>query len=196
MKELFHGFLTCSLAASFILLVAAAARPATAEALWSDRRGSWQVTLFRGGRGDAWCSWTFGGEPGLGRSQRSMSLQMRGEELVLFLFVGGLSPPRWHPGDAVALNVDDWAITIELDHVRLLANGFLMSRGVVARGAEAVARLATGLVNASSVSLLAPDGTSWGMNTDGLNATMPLMQQCLREAESSNSSLTPSGDPP
>lgn len=169
------------LVAASVLLVATAAQPAKAEVVWSHQRGPWQVTLFRGESGDAWCSWTFGGQPGLGRSQRSMSLQMRGEEVVPFLFVGGLTPPRWRPGTSVTLSVDDRDIVIELDQVRLLANGFFMSRGIAVQGIEAMARFATELVSASSVSVRLPDGTSWVMDTSGLDATASPMQRCLRE---------------
>lgn len=124
------------------VLIATAAQPGKAEVVWSDQAGPWQVTLFRGERSDAWCSWTVGGQPGLGRSQRSMSLQMRGEDVVLFLFVAGLSPFRWRPGASITLRVDEREIAIELDQVRLLANGFSMLRGVVAQDAEAMVRFA------------------------------------------------------
>ena len=177
--------------AASVFLIATAAQPAKAEIVWSHQGGPWQVTLFRGERGDAWCSWTIGGQPGFGRSQRSMSLQMRGENAVLFLFVGGLMPPRWRPGASITLSIDDREIAIELDLVRLLANGFSMSRGIAVQGAEAMARFATDLVGASSVSVMLPDGTSWIMDTAGLDATAPLMRQCLREAEA-ESALEPS----
>lgn len=156
---------------------------ARAEVAWAYQSGAWQVSLYRGARGDAWCSWLTERQDATGQFRRNLSLQMRGDEVVLFLFIGDDPLPRWEADGQILFDLDGWQAVIEIDLARPLQNGFLMIRGIVARGAGAQSHFTARFVNASSISLTVPSSDVWSLDLIGLAGTMSLMQQCLSEAK-------------
>lgn len=166
-----------------VLGIATTLGVARAEVAWTRQSGVWEVSLYRGARGDAWCSWLTGRQDATGQSRRNLSLQMRGDEVVLFLFIGDDPLPRSEMDGQILLGLDGRQAVIKIDLAQPLRNGFLMMRGIVARGAGAQSLFTAQFVNASSISLTTPGSTVWSLDLTGLAGTMSHMQQCLSEVD-------------
>lgn len=157
--------------------------PATAEIAWMRRSGAWQVSLYNGARGDAWCSWLTGWEDVSGLSQRTLSLQIREDEVILFLFLLENLPVQLEEGTQAVLIFDNHQAKVKIDVARRYPNGFNMLRGVLARGVDAQKQFATAFANSSTAQVMIPGGNTWSLDSSGRLDTLPYMQQCMQEVE-------------
>ena len=156
---------------------------AAADTAWTRRAGAWSVSLYLGERGDAWCGWTTMWTDATGGLGRSLSLQMRGAEAILFLFLEGAGTNALSPRSELALSIDGLREVALADLVRSLPNGFLMARGVLAADAGDRVRLVARLAAASSIELTMPGGGTWPIPATGLAQTAPALGRCLAEME-------------
>ncbi|PZR12930.1 MAG: hypothetical protein DI532_12225 [Azospirillum brasilense] len=157
--------------------------PAAADVAWTERVGAWSVSLYRGERGDAWCGWTTMWSDAASGLGRSVSLQMRGGEAVLFLFFDGGGTSGLTQGSQLALEIDGTSAVVKADFVRWLPNGFLMARGVLAGDAAARGRLVAMVSGASSLRLALPDGSAWTLEPSGLAQTAAALDRCMGALE-------------
>lgn len=166
-----------------ILFLMSSLASAKADVAWTRGSGSWQVALYLGARGDPWCSLATEWQDGTPSLRRQVSFQMRGDEVVLFLFVEGDRVPFWSAGAQVRLEVDGRAAIIVMDLARILPNGVFMSRGIVVQGSAAQNGFAPTLSAAALAKLQLPGGTVWPLELIGMSIMQEYVQACLHEVE-------------
>ncbi len=179
------------LALCCVTVALSATTPSRAELRWVRQEGAWEVALYHGERGDAWCAWRTSWAGSAGIPDHSLAFQMRGNEVVLFVFLSGDPPVPWHPGDVMALEGGARQRLIELDLARRLPNGFTLARGVVEQGADAPSRFATEFARVSSAHLVLPGGDVWRFGVSSLQSSLPILLRCLSEAGLRDSTPVP-----
>jgi len=155
---------------------------AAADTAWTYRADAWSVSLYIGEQGDGWCSWTTMSSDVSSGLGRSVSVQMRGGEAILLLFVEDARPEDMSRGSELTLLIDGFPKPILTDMVRSLPNGFLMARGVLSIDVEERRSLVTRLSAASSLELVVPSGI-WSLPVVGLARTGSAVGRCMAEMD-------------